>query len=380
MFTAALLLIILIFFSFICYYSESPILVKDGEAKLNGHFYVKRKTFYLILSFFLIFLIMGLRDISVGIDTETYTKLYLEIAQESGFPSLRYEVGYVLFNKIIGFFFPSSPQIFFLIIALFISWGYANFISKFSRIEWISVLLFFLLEYFDLSINLTRQGIAIIIILFAFKFLVYRKLRFFLLSVLVAGFFHYTAFLFLPAYLMNYLDFSKKNVLLFFAGSLFLLIFSKYIIQWAFANISIYAGYTNTVYADGNVRLASILNAAVIFSIIALALLNISSVKNYFENDIIPNSGKIMFWLTMCGFFIWIASFQFNQLGRLARYFTVFSIIFIPNLLYSIKEKHPRKYFFWCSLVIIMAICYYFVIVLFRPEWSGVYPYKFFFL
>ncbi|MDD3040118.1 EpsG family protein [Bacteroides sp.] len=378
MWTAILLLLLLLIFSLFSYSTVNSILVESSRVRTP--FLISRSKFFLVLSFLLFYILMAFRDISVGIDTETYSELYLEIANSEIFFSSRYELGYVLLNKFIGFLFPHSPQVFFMIVSIFVLYGYARFIFKYSYITWLSVLFFFLFEYFDLAINLTRQSIAMVLVLYAYDFLITRRKKAFFLLIIIAGLFHYTALLFAIAYIVNFIKFNRQNILYSFVLIFFVYVFAEYFVQLAFGSIGIYADYANTVYADGNVRLASILNALVILIFIVFTLLNKQTTKKYFESKLDYANGEKMFWLIMLGLLIWVASFYFNQLGRLARYFTVFSIVYIPNLLYLIKQTHIRKYFYWNLFFCCFAIFYYLTIVCFRPEWNGVYPYKFFFL
>lgn len=375
---AVLLIFLLVSISLFCYFTVDDIPDRGDSRLKQKHYYINRNKFFLFLSFSLFYIIMAFRDISVGIDTETYSELYLTIANTDSWLFPRYETGYVLLNRIIGFIFPHSPQMFIVIISFIVLCGYVRFIYKYSYIPWLSVLFFFLFEYFDQSINLTRQGIAMVILLHAFDFLITRKTKSFFICVLCAGLFHYTALFFILAYIVNYIRFSKSNIIIFFCVAFLVALCSEYIIHFVFASVGVYADYANTVYADGNVRLASILHAIVILSFIIFTLIHISSARKYFETD--SNGGREMFWLLMLGLLIWIASFQFNLLGRLAQYFTVYLIVFVPNLLFYIKKKNQLQFMFWELVLIAYGLCYYLIIVRYRPEWNGVYPYKFFFI
>ena len=81
--------------------------------------------------------------------------------------------------------------------------------------------------------------------------------------------------------------------------------------------------------------------------------------------------------LIMIGSIFWALSVNFSTIGRVAMYFDVFSIVFIPNAIYSIKSSKSKV------LIVIMTVMFfsvkYFVISYFRPGWAGVYPYNFFF-
>ena len=63
-----------------------------------------------------------------------------------------------------------------------------------------------------------------------------------------------------------------------------------------------------------------------------------------------------------------------NVLSRLAMYYTIFSIIGIPNIVYEINSLKAKKvvYLFF----IIFLVLYSSVILELRPEWLGIDNYK----
>ena len=79
----------------------------------------------------------------------------------------------------------------------------------------------------------------------------------------------------------------------------------------------------------------------------------------------------------MCGLLLWIMSFPFNQLGRLARYYTFFVVTLVPNVLSLVSIRKKQQYVWWIVLYLFLGVSYYLTIVFYRPNWNGFYPYSF---
>lgn len=141
-------------------------------------------------------LLASLRYVT-GFDYRFYESTFQTVAV-SGLAGANWaEPGYLLLNLAVSclcddyrvFLFAYH----FLLTALVFGW-----IGRYSRTPWLSVYLFFTLQYFALSMNFLRQAFAAAIVLWAYPFL---KSRRFLPScgiVLLAACFHRTALIMLP--------------------------------------------------------------------------------------------------------------------------------------------------------------------------------------
>ena len=153
--------------------------------------YSKRAALLVML---LLFLLTGLRDTSVGIDTSRYVELYLYDRGDENREPL-----FAFVSDIIGWFNASGNTWLFLI-SLFIYVPYMIIVKKYSKVPMMSVLLFLTstsLFFFD-GMNGIRQWIACAFILLG---LIKRSEGKFLPSLvlfLLALGFHYSSFLYLP--------------------------------------------------------------------------------------------------------------------------------------------------------------------------------------
>ncbi|MGX7164019.1 EpsG family protein [Enterococcus massiliensis] len=332
-------------------------------------FFEKREKAYLFFSFVAFFSLSAFRSINVGNDTLDYKLLFesLKTVPVSNF-TWRYESGYLYFNKFIQFFSDNS-QALFIVSAAIICLGYALFINKFSDTVWVSVYLFFMLRYFDLSMNVLRQSLAMVILFFGFNLLIKeKKIRYFVLTVLLASLFHKTALIFLVLIFLNKIKFRKRYVLFLFSSTVLGLLFFNPIFNTVLKIFPTYTYYINSSYMDGTARLATFFNIAV--NLVILLFLYI----NKFENNRINN---LMFNTFIFGLAITVISLRFSLLDRVGDFFTIYAIILIPNSLDYMKRFKQSK-LFWTYILLICFFIYYLVIVVYRPDWNRVYPYEFF--
>lgn len=317
----------------------------------------------LLFLFFIIY--SGLRSKVIGNDTDTYLEIFEDISLYGIDYDLksRYELFYLYLNKAISYISTNSV-VFLMIISFVVLSGYYRFIIKNSAYICFTIALFFFLRYFDDSMNVLRQSIALVILLKAYEFILRGKFAKFFIMVIFASLFHKTAFVFILAYMVRYFSFNKRNILLITVAGLALSLCSSFLINYLMS--SYYNYYLDGDYL-GETRLASVLS--LLFNVVLLLLCYKILTNKYVSEDL-----KNQFYLVLVGTVILLVSLQFNLLDRVAGYFNVFLIVLIPN---AIKKIHSyRKRFTLITLVIIFVIIYYYAIVVLKPDWNSVYPYK----
>lgn len=329
----------------------------------------KKKKSYLLNSFLFFFLLSALRSVNVGNDTSDYKSLFENLINNpvSQF-TWRYETGYLYYNKIIQFFTQNS-QMLFVISAVIICIGYAFLIYDFSDIPWISVYLFFMLRYFDLSMNILRQSLAMVILFFGFNILVKGKNPIYFIAVVwLASLFHGTALIFLILILLNRIQLGKKFVVFLSFATLIGFVFFDRIFSVILQLFPTYSYYVNSSYMDGTARLATVLNIVVNIVVVFFIYFN------GFERN---NVNSLMFNSLLVGIAITIISLRFSLLDRVSDFFTVYSIILLPNSI-GYTKNNSRLRLFLTYILLICFLIYYVVIIVYRPDWNRVYPYEFF--
>jgi len=300
--------------------------------------------------FFLLLLIGGLRDLSVGVDTLNYYNVFKGIT--SRYMVLEY--GWILLNNLVRFFFGNFQIVVFISMVLVLCPIF--YVSKrMSNNPILSIALFCLLYFYFNSFNITRQAIAASFILMALYSLHNDNRRGYFIYVVLAILFHATAILFLGIFFLYRLNISKRIlviiiVLSYLIGALNMpLIFLR--------NINLgehYTVYVNVMLTDTSFSPTRLLlNIGLLCIIIWGDHLNLY-VKNF-----------------ILGVFV-LNAFSFSpEIARLAQYFLLSQIIIIPNmeLPYAPKYQDVGR-----IIGIVYAVVTFFFMV--SNNIAGVVPYK----
>ena len=336
---------------------------------------VMKNIYIFLMAGFMIFF-STLRYPKYGTDTLSYLDILQKLSSGYNYTDLvLYEPGFLLFTKFISLF-TLNFQIYLLIVNLIIFYVVFDFIIKYSSSIWLSAFLVIGMEYYDQSMNLLRQILALILVLSSYKYLINKKYIVFFIYILIASQFHYTSFVFVVTVLLHRITISKKNVLIYFMILVVSFMFSGTILNYVMSQMNIYDQYLESDYYNivDEPKLACILHLLIDLSILLLGYISKCYAKTELSRSLDNN---FMMKLIMIGSIFWALSVNFSTIGRVAMYFDVFSIVFIPNAIYSIKSSKSKV------LIVIMTVMFfsvkYFVISYFRPGWAGVYPYNFFF-
>lgn len=315
----------------------------------------------------------ALRGSEIGNDTLTYLELYDTIARESfsnlkGF-LIRYELGYVLLNKVLSYISSDSQTLLISVSVIIYSIWY-RFIKNFSKIYWWSIFLLFTLRIVDNNMNIVRQALAIVIVISSYYPLRKKQFIKFLVTVLFAALIHKTAIIFLISWSIHYIKVESNFLLKFLSVCTITYVFGSVCISLLFHYGIVPAYYLDSEYLETG-KVAPLINI-IINSLIWLFIYLSKSYRILGSDGISDN--KYMFLLLSIGVCISLLNLHFSIFSRICSYFTLFSIILLPNSLCAIRSS--RKFFTYSSLIFTLFILYYFVIITYRPYWIYVYPYK----
>jgi len=354
---------------------------------INGETKFKRKA-YLAIVFILLFFISAFRSINIGNDTATYVKMFDIFGSANNIFDLdtRIEIGYIIFNKIL-YHMTSNPLILFIVTSAFILGSYLKFIYKNSNMIWLSVLLLINLRLFYFTLSGIRQSIAIAIVLLGYEYIKSRKLIKFIIVILIASLFHYSAIVFLIVYPISKIKFSYLVVILQAIIGVALYFAFDILINFAFRLFPQYQAYTASGYFDGNVRIASILNFFVILSILLLGLFTklgkhklpaneTNRVYNANLDLYYLNEDNLLLHIISLGVISYFIAINASLLDRVAMYFFIFTIILVPKAISNIRNRKMLTLVTY--LIVVLTFVYNITILLYRPEWQHVYPYEFF--
>lgn len=331
----------------------------------------KNKKYFIFVTLFMIILV-GFRDFSVGIDTYGYYKTYIRYANIDFnyiFRDHVKEKGYIfiqiLFNKLgIGFLgFNILYAVFnFCIISLLI--------YRYSKMPWLSYFLYICFSFYTLSFTMVRQTLAMSIVILAVmqdkKDGIWSFLKF-VLFIYIAHMFHSSAIITLPLWFVRRIKFNKRLAIV-----IFIIAFFTFVFKSKMANFVInYATEISDKYESYNVKTG---NAGVLLYMMMI----VSVMFGYMLKSFLFEKDNVFFFYCLCIMIILFPAVQGgNAIMRIYYYFYIFMIVYIPNMLESIrKEEHFYVKLFILMLYIGVGI-YCFRSGLLHNTY-GVMPYKLF--
>ena len=328
----------------------------------------KYKKIYLFVSFILLGGIAAIRTENVGVDTLQFHDAYLRIGNLNWLElsTERYEMGFSILCRILNYI-SENPQLLISVTAIFINFSVIRFIYKYSKDVVFSILLYILLNFYFSYMNIMRQALAIAILLWAFDAIKNnKKIRYFILVVL-ATLFHGSAILGLAYIILLKFKYKQKynkfvipilGIIFLFGKEIFLL----------FSEISPrLAGYVGSEYDTEN-YFGALLDFLLTFIIWWFG----NNVLNKKKNDDIDEDLILYNKLMIINVITTLLTIRVGIFNRFTPYFSVFQIIWIPNIL-KIMKKNAQLFKLLFTIVLVM---YWLIIMIFRPEWYGVVPYE----
>jgi len=202
------------------------------------------KRILLIISFFMLWLIAGLK-FEMGGDWPAYTQFFKEVepfevvlTQQAPVYSMNYmEPAYKLLNALIKSL-GGNMQLVFLIIAFINSCLFFKALRMYCVYPVLGALIYFSAVYFPLDMIAIRQAVAVQLFFIALFFIYQRRFWLFFLTMLIAVLFHRSAFLLLPLYFVIHKELNYKvyTAIFIFSAAVFFLQ-----IQWMASLLSLVA-------------------------------------------------------------------------------------------------------------------------------------------
>lgn len=351
----------------------------------------KGSALYLGIVFTVYAFLLMFKAPSVGNDTETYIKLFNEIASYDKVSNFladsRYEAGFVYLIRIISRVF-KDPQFLFIITGPFIAFSFGRFIYKYSRLPWMSAYMFLTLQFFDLSFSGLRQIISIAILLFAYDYLIKRRPIQFFTIVILAATIHTSAVLFLFLYPFTSLK-QTRNFYLISAGiGIAGAVSFEAILRIAEA---VFPQYLKYFTENGTSFKSSPTLACALLLVLWIVLLLISELfkrGSIFRKapEVAPGDAKIILHSTSVddvlrlsiwfGIIMLMLSLNGTILNRFRYVFSVPIITYYPSAIADLDLVKNRALMYIGSCAVFLA--YILIIYAYRPDWQSTFPYSFF--
>lgn len=339
---------------------------------VNKYSKEKKKSFYLysLIALLIPSILAGARATTVGTDTMVYTIPVFDFISEYGHNiiervhSMGVEYGYIFFTYIIVLFTKNHHVLLFAIQMTIITLIYSTAIYhyKTKKVSPVMYMMVYFFTFYNVTLNLSRQAIAIAIIIFASRFLENKKYAIFAVFTMIATLFHTTAIFALTLIVINILlerkDKAIYKVFLVFA-LLVIVVFSKNFIELGINYGLLPAKYNNylTKYLKSSMSL-DITNTIFKVGIIAIFLWGRKRlVTERKENDLYGFLLIIDVILMQIGIYM-------SYADRIAFYFGYMSFfVILPQFMKLIKDDKTNRRIGFLAYNLVLITYWYLVFV-----------------
>ncbi|MBY0097327.1 EpsG family protein [Mesobacillus maritimus] len=317
------------------------------------------RVFYSLI-FLQLLLLLVLRSNTVGSDTNAYLALF-EKGKSFPFWDFEYsrsEVGYLFLNKLLSFV--ESGQLVLMVFATIPMLIFFRSILKESKIPWLSLYLFITIGLYALVFNILRQVIAMAMIFVSFKYLVKNDFKRFFVLVAIASLFHASALIFLLTYFFRNMKLTFRNTVIYVFLAMGLYVFSQPILVFLINRFSTVQYELNS---GGDLPLLLVMLLTLVAGLV-------------FSKSVIKSNPRaiVLYNILYLGILFQILALEFTTFSRVTTYFMMFMVIFIPEVISSIKDRQLKIVGF--ILVIILTGIQYYITLIVDP--NGIVPYSFF--
>lgn len=306
----------------------------------------KNKEISVAIKIFAIFipaLLAGMRAIDVGTDT----KLYIEPAFNDAVKATDFSAFYKMYDiePLYMLFTFACAKIFanvnvFMTALYFIITLLAYKIAKNNSDKAPSSITYavFLLFYFNKSLNLVRQTISILLIIYGLKYVKNKKYLTSIAIILVSILIHKTAIIGALIYLI-YGIFDKKNtkyykIIILVVSALFLLVY-KPLLNFLINDIHVLNSRYN-YYINSNKVDVSL--SYMLFNL-SLLICSFAFYKKLVKHD---KFNEYLVFIVLLGNILMLLSTQFNFVIRISYYFTYLYLLIIPEMV-EICDTNEKK-------------------------------------
>ncbi len=317
----------------------SSILVYLADKKMRG---LRGKKICWLLAVLIPSLLAGLRAESVGTDTSGYIKAIHHLCVNDVdwkvvVGAYQCEIGYYFVNFLVTRISDSFQLLLFVLQILILAPVLLACKDNADLVEPYLSYFLFLILFYNRSLNMCRQSIAIAICIYSVQYVRSEKIVKFLVCLMLAISIHKIAFIFLTIYIISHFLQKKEGVyykLSFLAAVCCLIIFYKVIL-----NKLISMGYLGSRYLyyvnSGNQNISTIeLTTKILYLILILCVASILKKKNRYN--------EILIFFLVLDFLIYCIGFYANYAQRISYYIGIFTIFVVPQIANCVNKR--QKY------------------------------------
>lgn len=326
---------------------------------VNGHRFIYRSDYLedpqvlssttqdIVLLSIVLIMLTTLRSATTGLDTPNYYNAFTFNLASIGFSDLltggvRGEVGYkflaLIFHSLgLGFHWVTLFEALVYVVPV------AYIVHKYSRNPYYSLFLFVAYDYYLFSMSALRQTIAMGFVLIAFEMVSRKKTAAFFLCIALGVLFHFTAVVALPIYFLSRLSPSKRYIIAAFVASIFFFILRNQMRLILFKSSRVAYGGVETG------------GTGMYLMMLSMVLLDVFCSK---KDDWKMSETDTLIRYMMISVVVIYPVLQFHPaVFRLHFYYSIMMIVYLPNVLRSLKSLSLGK----CACLGYTAISVYYM-------------------
>lgn len=353
----------------------------------------KRRRRYVMTIFLMMIVISAMRKYTVGIDlNKQYYALFQRCADLnwSQVGSTAYDIGYVIFNKII-LLFTTNPQWMIAIHSIFVIGVSGYFILKNSEDVVMSTLIFIANHTWFMYMNVMRQALAISMILIACeiwkkKNLIVKRYVFSGLFFFLAVSMHSSALLMLIVPFMEKWKFKKNTIIVAICSVFGVSILYSQLFRMASALLGMRRNYSafyeGSVSGAGSITITSIYGIGFYLCVLIIAYYVLVKKKQLDFNAVYQSknnrySNSFLMFAVLFLILIRVMALRSNIIGRFGYYFLPFGWLLTPVAINCCRLSTNRK-IIKSGMYSVLSIVFFVITYFNAASLYGVVPYNFF--
>ena len=331
----------------------------NGKSKMFGFSINKRgfrfnsRNIGLWLSAIPFFVVAAIRY-NVGTDYIQYSILHIPRVLNGTSTSIELLYQYVIK---IGYWIDGTQGIFALTHLLLIFFIWKHMIS-YSKNLALSIYIFMFGIFYNSSLNLMRQFLAMSICLYALKYIYTKKFWKYLICIIVAGFFHRLAFVMIIFYWCDHIKVNiRKSIIAIIICTLISTPLRNLLIRFT-EIFGVYTNYIDTKYDYGTTQIDFLLCELLIFCLANVCTMQASTNRFSIFKVNVQESIKGQVNVLNCFQLVTVLTAALSSIipnsSRVILLFSLCQITYVPLVLECVIDKRQR--FFMSSLFIVLYI------------------------
>lgn len=321
-------------------------------------------------------ILAGIRSLDIGTDVKTYVQpafMHTIVSGLDNYFTSQIEIGYMILNYLVSLFTHRISILLFVIQFIIIFFSYQG-IKKICKDNSNMGFMIFIILFYNMSLNIVRQFLALAFLLYSFKFLYQKKYLITILIIILSSLFHKSAIIFLAVPLLyKFAEKIKKRdipsfVIAIATGLLTILLFDN--LLSLFVKIG-FLPEKYLFYQDHYVN--ATLNFQFIFIMVDLVIILLYLFqRNKKLNK--ENESTLFYYFALIDILFLIVGARYDVINRVGLYFRVPAYVYYLSKidLFFTSQKN-KKLVNYCVIAICLLIwCYIYIL----GNAGATYPYQ----